>query len=159
MIQFPEQQIHQCLNTIPVEVTPLAPGWQSSQDGDDGIFSAGMCFSMVCVAIASFSICFVPLGKTSNSEALAPLSLPLIYPYYFFFFSFIYFIFFLFYKSCFLEDVTDISLDHEFKLLILSNLSDFLCVPMTSNTHMRYVPYLAQFKNYLQITFINSAGD
>lgn len=65
----------------------------------------------------------------------------------------------LFYKSCFLEDVTDISLDHKFKLLILSNLSDFLCVPMTSNTHMRYVPYLAQFKNYLQITFINSSGD
>lgn len=136
MIQFPEQQIHQWLNTIPVEVTPLAPGWQSSQVGEDGAFSAGMCFSMVCVAIASFSICFVPLGKTSNSEALTPLSFPLIYPS-----SCLAIISSssspssassssssssFFFKSCFLGDVTDISLDHEFKLLILSNLSDFL---------------------------------
>lgn len=35
-IQFPEQQIQQWLNTIPVEVTPLASGWRSSQVGEDG---------------------------------------------------------------------------------------------------------------------------
>jgi hypothetical protein len=62
LIQFPEQQICLCLNTVSetrstAKVKPLTPHWQAAWAGE-GVcnFASGMLFSIMHLIIAEFPI-------------------------------------------------------------------------------------------------------